>query len=1621
MNCSSFNCSASGATLGAAASADAVQTGATLEELISGLISPGSLAGYLDTTLGDLGTYASTTLGQLVDALVNPSGTPGYEDTTLAQILIGDNTSAAGYPDLTLGDLILSLVPPQSYPWQDVDLADVPLAQDESAGGQEQYTVPLQVAGAAATVQVTVTLPPTFAYAPGTAKIDGSSAPAPTETSPLTWLLPLSEGAHTLTFVANAGIDLGPATASVTASIATPSASAVASDAGPTASTTVSVFDGEEPDNPPNSATPLAPNTLNLGFMTSATDVNDWSITVSQGQELSLALTNLPAQYDLELFAPAQQQLQGTPSQQLPGVQDTLPSLNLSSTVEATPGSQDIPVTPPSGYQLYALGNVSAAASGYNGTDVGAQFIQTPPLDQGTYIVQVSGYNGATSTQPYLLRAQLLGGGPALECPPLSFVTNEPAAPSSTPTVSPGVNTLFLVDTQRLSAEFGAAAETTILNDIQAVDTDSGAGVNGAVIPVDAYSTVQAAYATWDQDPCSVQAANGVVAAISAVVDSIRASDPSVTNVVIVGADDQIPFARLADGTVASNERDYAAGTFPGENNVEADALADGYYFSDDPFVASAPLGVGSATLYLPTAAIGRLIQSPDQGAVAIENALTRFVSSKGNISATDGLSTGYSFLASGAALVSANLASSGVTMTDLINNTWTTAQLESALTATATPAVDSINAHFDFYGALPAEDNTNGTEANLFTTTAVSGDESAYAGRLLFSMGCHAGLDINTVEVAASGVPPTADWANTFADAGALWVANTGYGYGDSTDIAYSAALMADFAGDLGEPLTIGQALAEAKQQYAAGNAILSPYDLKSMMESTLYGLPMYTLNGATGKAPTAPAPPVLGTDPITGLSEAQVSTSLPVGSGAGQLSEQTGPNGTSYYQVNGTTSYQVNGTTVQNGSTQTTEFRPIEPLYSTNVTEPSSTQPGQLALVAHGALINTLTSQDTTGFTPTISEPDVDSSTPPPQIGNAAFPGSLQRIATYNSFSATGSGTSEQQQLDLIAGQFIPGPSTPGMGTQRLFTKIGAEVLYTSPTSSLATDFTPPTIESSSATVANGNTDFVVTVVPGESAAPVKGVLVLYTSAADPGTWTALDLAPSAGNEWSGAAPNSENTAIEYMVEAVDAAGNVANSTNNGSEFPSSSAPSSTSPDLSISLASSQPPTNGYYDGPVTATVTLGSGASAPVSYVLDGGPSTPLPSSDQVVVTGDGVHKLVVSDAAGDTATSFFDIDTVGPKISSATAPAATANGWVPGVFTGSSGSVLQVDVTDAGAPVTSVSYQESGAQTASGTLSGSSLALPLDLPLTANGSTTVALSAVDQAGLKSSTTVTENVDAEAPTVTCTQPSSSTWFDHNVSVACTVTDNESGIEPSGLYTSYTSSKASFTLTTTLQPGQASALAKTPTATVCSALGDCTTVGPFGPFEVDLAPPTINLTAPTNGAAYTLGQSVKASYSCAATTAGPGIASCTGTVANGAAINTSSPGTYSFTVTATDKAGNVTTVTVSYTVGYALCQVAAPTQVLQTVLFSVYLCNASGTDVTTKTTTITAVSVDGSTKPVPVPTSEGYSFLFVPTPKAFETYLLNVQSLAAGSHTLLVTVANDPVTHSIAFTVKK
>jgi large repetitive protein len=80
--------------------------------------------------------------------------------------------------------------------------------------------------------------------------------------------------------------------------------------------------------------------------------------------------------------------------------------------------------------------------------------------------------------------------------------------------------------------------------------------------------------------------------------------------------------------------------------------------------------------------------------------------------------------------------------------------------------------------------------------------------------------------------------------------------------------------------------------------------------------------------------------------------------------------------------------------------------------------------------------------------------------------------------------------------------------------------------------------------------------------------------------------------------------------------------------------------------------------------------------------------------------------------------------------------------------------------------------------------------------------------------------------------------------------------------------------------------------------------------------APPTASISEPVNGAVLSANQVVDASFSCSDSAGASGIASCIGTVQNGAPIDTSTPGSHTFSVTATSKDGQKTTISATYTV---------------------------------------------------------------------------------------------------------
>ena len=165
-----------------------------------------------------------------------------------------------------------------------------------------------------------------------------------------------------------------------------------------------------------------------------------------------------------------------------------------------------------------------------------------------------------------------------------------------------------------------------------------------------------------------------------------------------------------------------------------------------------------------------------------------------------------------------------------------------------------SVNGHYNHWELAPATSPI--TTSTLVPSTVLPGS-ARLANAILFTMGCHAGLNVSdSFPTTADTASRLRDWAQALAQNGAgVYVANTGYGYGDFDTIALSERLMTMFAHNLASDGSIGRKLVLAKQQYFASIASYDPYAEKALAEATFYGLPFYRIG--TGPDPRARAAP--------------------------------------------------------------------------------------------------------------------------------------------------------------------------------------------------------------------------------------------------------------------------------------------------------------------------------------------------------------------------------------------------------------------------------------------------------------------------------------------------------------------------------------------------------------------------------------------------------------------------------------------------------------------------------------------------------------------------------------------------------------------------------------------
>ncbi|MGZ4281260.1 MAG: OmpL47-type beta-barrel domain-containing protein, partial [Gaiellaceae bacterium] len=260
----------------------------------------------------------------------------------------------------------------------------------------------------------------------------------------------------------------------------------------------------------------------------------------------------------------------------------------------------------------------------------------------------------------------------------------------------------------------------------------------------------------------------------------------------------------------------------------------------------------------------------------------------------------------------------------------------------------------------------------------------------------------------------------------------------------------------------------------------------------------------------------------------------------------------------------------------------------------------------------------------------------------------------------------------------------------------------------------------------------------------------------------------------------------------------------------------------------------------------------------------------------------------------------LDSVAPVTTASVSPPAPdlANGWY------GSGPTVTLSASDGTSGVASTKYTIDG---------GTPQTYSAPFAVSTEGSHTVSYWSTDNAGnVETAHTLTIKVDLNPPTTTATLAPAihNGWY---ASPTLTLTGDDgagSGVAhidyslDGGAFQTYSGPISGFSTGNHFVQYRATDVAGRVEATKLIA------------FKVDAEPPTVTITRPKEGASFKQHKIVKANYKCADKGKGSGLDTCVGDVPSGSPIDTSTAGSHTFTVTATDKAGNTTTVTHHYTV---------------------------------------------------------------------------------------------------------
>jgi hypothetical protein len=1000
----------------------------------------------------------------------------------------------------------------------------------------------------------------------------------------------------------------------------------------------------------------------------------------------------------------------------------------------------------------------------------------------GYFYVRVSGKNGDSSlSSPFSLSVVTTGN----QCAAVTPIGTVPTAASLGLSSGGAARTLILWDRSRTS---GTTAE---LDALRGKLDDLAARPEVAGIRVDLASNTRIGNLNDQADdniPC-IYAKNLVAAGIKDVVNAYRSANPNLQYIVIIGGDGAIPFFRYPDQSLLGAEQDYDAPV--GLPTASKASLGANYVLGQDAYGASTELSLRASTFPVPDLAVGRLVETATEASGLID----AYLATPTGVVATASTSlvTGYDFLEDAATSVKTDLdLGTGATGDSLISRStiapgtlcdplagtpvvlpdcsWDSAALRSQLLGARHDLI-FLAGHFSANNALAA-DYTSTVDATELANAPSTLD---LTNSIIFSAGCHSGYNI--VDADATSATAAVDWSQAVARRRATLIAGTGYQYGDTDFLEYSERIYAEFAHQLrvgSGPVSIGQALIRAKQIYLARTPEIRGLHEKALLEATIFGLPMLSINmpGTRDPLPSSssivPASPAgFGTNPglALGLTSADVTMNPTTTSNSvtlQKLNSATPP--VSVGEVTATYYRGRDGVVTNPGE-------PALPLQSENVSVPGQVLRGvgfRSGIYADSTVVP-LTGAATTeirgihnAFSSTVFYP--------------------MRPWTVNYYDALASGTAGPTRLLVTPAQHKvenPGDQT---ATLRLYSNVGLRLYYSNNRGDAAQS-AAPTITGIQATVSGSSVAFRAHVT-GNPAAGIQQVWITHNGT--PNRWQSLDLSQSATDStlWTGTLALTGGTSsndLRFMVQAVNGVGLVAMDDNLGAYHTVTL--DSFRPTLSAAVADGTLGSNGWYTSNVGVHFTCRDGTGFGIA-------AGACPVDQTLATEGTGIHSVpkTVTDNAGITSTVSnvvtVKVDKTKPTIAAAvSAGTLSALGWY------STNATVHFTCADPGG---------------SGIPSG---ACPADQVLTSEEAlvSSTAQMVSDNAGNTSdaSNVVTVKIDKTKPTIALVggpAGGSSSYFGSvPVSPTCTASDALSGLDGTCTVSGYSTLVGPHTVTAT------------------------------------------------------------------------------------------------------------------------------------------------------------------------------------------------------------------------------